>query len=60
VYILFAEDNRAVQLIHKEIFRSLGFRVDIASNGIEAVNLVRDNTKKYDLCVMDVEMPKMN
>ena len=34
--------------------------IDIAENGEEAVKLIRDQNKKYDLILMDLEMPIMN
>ncbi len=37
-----------------------GYSYDLASNGEEAVEYAKRNNGKYDLCLMDVEMPKMN
>ncbi len=37
-----------------------GFEYDIAMNGLEAVEFATVNEGKYDLCLMDVDMPKMN
>ena len=57
--ILIAEDNPIIQVLNYELMSDWGFEVDMASNGIEAVEYAQRNNGKYDLCLMDVEMPKM-
>ena len=37
-----------------------GFDCDIVSNGLEAVSQVRANEGKFDLCLMDIDMPIMD
>jgi PAS domain S-box-containing protein len=56
--VLLAEDNATNQFIAKKILEKIGCRVDIADNGIEAVNAVK--TKRYDLVFMDCQMPEMD
>ena len=56
--ILLAEDNEINQQIAREILEGAGFLVDIANNGMEAVNMVL--RKQYDLVLMDVQMPEMD
>ncbi len=58
--ILIAEDNHMIQELHSELMNHWGFEFDMASNGIEAVECAQRNGEKYDLCLMDVEMPRMN
>ncbi|MCU7933644.1 MAG: response regulator [Candidatus Thiodiazotropha sp. (ex Dulcina madagascariensis)] len=58
--ILIAEDSSVIQVIHRELMRCWGYDFDIASNGIEAVSLAQKNNGKYDFCLMDIQMPKMN
>lgn len=58
--ILIAEDNRVIQILSAELMNNWGFEFDMASNGIEAVEYARRNGEKYDLCLMDIEMPRMN
>jgi len=60
VNILIAEDNSTIQLLYQNLLSEWGYDFDIAENGQEAVGLVRKNRGKYDLCLMDVEMPVMN
>lgn len=57
--ILVCEDNLINQVFMKEIFSVFNKKdIDIASNGYEAVNMCKD--RKYDLILMDIQMPKMN
>lgn len=58
--ILIAEDNELIQMLQKELMENWGYSYDLASNGIEAVEYAKKNKGKYDLCLMDVDMPKMN
>ncbi|MCU7928764.1 MAG: response regulator [Candidatus Thiodiazotropha sp. (ex Dulcina madagascariensis)] len=58
--ILIAEDSQIIQVIHRELMRHWGYGFDIASNGKEAVDFAQSNDDKYDLCLMDIEMPTMN
>ena len=56
--ILLVEDYIPNQKIAEEHLKNMGCSVDIASNGMEAVQ--KFNAKSYDLVLMDVQMPKMN
>ena len=58
--ILIAEDTPVIQMILRELMGNWGYNFDMASNGQKAVDLAQKNNGKYDLCLMDVEMPKMN
>lgn len=56
--ILLAEDNQMNQFIAKKIFSTLGYTIDIAVNGREAVTMHKNNS--YDIIFMDVQMPEMD
>ncbi|GLO63441.1 histidine kinase [Vibrio sp. MACH09] len=56
--ILVAEDNVANQLVVKTMFSHLGIEIDIASNGIQALEKI--NESSYDLVFMDISMPEMD
>ena len=56
--ILLAEDNEIDQQVAVGMLEALGHRVDVVSDGVEAVAAV-SNTD-YDLVMMDCQMPKMD
>jgi CheY-like chemotaxis protein len=56
--ILLAEDNVVNQKLALRILQQMGYRADLASNGLEAVESVRRQT--YDVVLMDVQMPEMD
>jgi PAS domain S-box-containing protein len=56
--ILLAEDNEINQMVAVDNLSMLGYRVDIARNGIEAVHLA--GTKPYLAILMDCQMPTMD
>ena len=58
--LLFVEDDKAIQKLLSIFLESWGIDFDIASNGKEAVELARSNEGKYDICLMDTDMPEMN
>jgi two-component system, sensor histidine kinase and response regulator len=56
--ILLAEDNNVNQRIAARMLDKLGYRCDIASNGFEVLEAVRESP--YDLILMDCQMPGMD
>ena len=57
--ILIAEDTPFLQLLNRELMNRWGYDYDMASNGREAVDYALKNEGKYDLGLMDIEMPVM-
>ncbi|MGN1410643.1 MAG: response regulator [Eubacteriales bacterium] len=59
--ILLVEDNELNQEIAAEILNEAGFVVDVANDGIAAVDkMASAASDHYDLILMDVQMPRMN
>jgi CheY-like chemotaxis protein len=56
--ILLAEDNLVNQKLALRLLSQMGYRADLASNGIEAIESIERRT--YDVVLMDVQMPEMD
>lgn len=56
--ILIVEDEQHQRELYSMELQEEGYQVDQASNGKEAVELVKGN--KYDLVVLDIRMPEMD
>jgi signal transduction histidine kinase/DNA-binding response OmpR family regulator len=56
--ILLVEDNAVNQKVALRLLERMGYRADIANNGLEAIESVRNIA--YDLVLMDVQMPEMD
>jgi CheY-like chemotaxis protein len=59
VRILFAEDNSVNQMLGQKMFERMGYKITIASDGLEAVKMVKENGS-YDIIFMDMQMPHMS
>ena len=56
--ILLVEDNAINQKVAIRLLDRMGYRADIAANGIEAIEAVE--RQQYDVVLMDVQMPEMD
>src|SRR5262249_9522646 len=58
--ILLTEDNEINQQIAVELLESAGSAVRLANNGREAVQILLNGPSRYDLVLMDLQMPEMD
>ena len=56
--ILVAEDNHVNQIVMQSLFKSIGYDIELASNGKEVLEKIRE--KNYDIVFMDIRMPEKN
>ena len=60
VRILVAEDNPMNQKLIKYLLEQWQINFHIVTNGVEALNALRQNAKEYDMLLMDIQMPEMD
>jgi PAS domain S-box-containing protein len=60
VHILLAEDNPINLKLARYMLGNAGYPIDIAKNGVEAVEMFTSEPDKYNLILMDVQMPEMD
>lgn len=59
--VLLAEDNEMNQMIAVANLENAGFAVEVANDGVEALDKVSTNPAGYyDVILMDIQMPKMD
>ncbi len=56
--ILLAEDNVVNQKVALHLLQRMGYRADLAGNGLEVLEAIK--RQPYDVILMDVQMPEMN
>jgi CheY-like chemotaxis protein/HPt (histidine-containing phosphotransfer) domain-containing protein len=56
--ILVVEDNKVNQQLALQLLGRMGYRADVAGNGLEAIQALR--RQPYDVMFMDVHMPEMD
>lgn len=58
--VLLVDDEESLLFALGENLRILGFAVLTASNGLEALEVARDNVARIDLVLLDIAMPVMD
>jgi len=56
--VMIAEDDPTNQIMLESMLKEMGFRVDCASNGQEALDLL--DRHQYDIALLDIHMPKID
>ncbi len=56
--VLIVDDNKINQIVTKNILKKKGYTCNIASNGMDAIKMLK--VEKFDLVLMDINMPEMN
>ena len=56
--ILVVDDEEKIRLIIREYLENNGYYVDEAESGMDALDKLKTHT--YDLCILDIMMPKMD
>ena len=59
-HILLVEDNEVNQQLALELLKDTGVVVTVASNGAEALEIVKADSCAFDLVLMDIQMPLMD
>lgn len=55
--ILLVDDEEIITDVGKEMIERLGYRVLIAENGTQAVDIFKDRWEEVDLVILDLRMP---
>jgi polar amino acid transport system substrate-binding protein len=59
-HILLVEDNEINQQVALEILELEGFKVDVADNGLKAIEQLKRKGQTFDCVLMDIHMPVMD
>lgn len=59
-HVLIAEDNTVNQMVIKGMLKKLKVSFDIANDGVEALDMIKQQHAQYDAVLMDCEMPNMD
>jgi CheY-like chemotaxis protein len=57
--ILFIDDEPSLAMVGKELLEKFGYRVDIETSSIKALEKFRQNSAKFDMVITDQTMPDM-
>jgi CheY-like chemotaxis protein len=58
INILLVDDNEVNRKVASLMLKKLGYRADLATNGIEAIEAIEHQS--YDIVFMDIQMPGMD
>jgi len=58
--LLLIDDEEEIRMIGKEILEAEGFKVFVAGDGIEGINIYKEHKDEIDFVILDLNMPKMS
>ncbi len=58
--LLLVEDNHINQQVAQEMLEGMGLDVDLADNGVKALEILKDKQCEYDAILTDIQMPEMD
>lgn len=58
-HVLIVDDEEAIRSLLKKMLKQMGFKVNVCSDGQEAVNYYTRHSAEIDLVIMDLMMPRM-
>lgn len=59
-HVLVVDDEETVRGISARLLESLGFTVDLASDGLDAVERFQENPRRYTFVLLDLTMPRLD
>ena len=57
--ILLVEDEISIGEIESDILKELGYSIEVAHNGRDAIQVLSTSGKAFDLIILDMNMPRM-
>jgi len=58
--VLIVDDSRTDRTIMQKALKPLGISITEATNGVEALQLIKSSDTSFDAILIDIEMPKMD
>jgi len=58
--VLMVEDNKLNQMVGQALLEGLGLTVEIAGNGQQAIAMIQADPRRFDVVLMDLQMPVMD
>ncbi|MBN2246777.1 MAG: response regulator [Candidatus Aminicenantes bacterium] len=60
IHILLAEDNPVNAKLAKHMLTKAGYQLTLANDGQETIDVFTGNPEKFDMILMDIQMPNIN